>query len=483
MIIKLHNTLSGLVEELRPLEPPTVKVYTCGLTVYSQPHIGNWIGYIYWDVLVRTLLAEGYTVKRTQNITDVGHLVSDDDAGEDKMEKGARAEGLTAWDIAKKYSDIADHEAYELLGLLRPDYLVPATSCIEQQIAFAKSLDEKGYLYRTDDGMYFDTSKLTDYGKLARLDIAGLQAGLRVDMAGKKHPTDFAVWKFSPVSQQRDMEWDSPWGKGFPGWHLECSVIARETLGDQIDIHTGGIDHIPVHHTNEIAQTESLTGKQFSSFWVHNNHLKVDGQKMSKSLGNIYTLEDIVDRGFSLDAFRMFSLGKHYKTEGNFTWDNLEAANNRLKRWQDIACLRWQTNDTLTDDDDKDRAHSVNGVILAAPHAALEALVNDLDTPSALIAIEKAFDEIDVTPLSTLQQSAIKQLCEWIDEVLGLHMQQATPDITDEQKLKIIERRRARDAKDWQRSDDIRDELAAQDITLRDTPQSTIWCYTARSAA
>lgn len=473
--MKLYNTMTGQSEKLQTLEPAKVRVYTCGLTVYSQPHIGNWIGYIYWDVLVRALRADGYEVERTQNITDVGHLVSDDDSGEDKMEKGARAEGITAWDVAKKYSEIADHEGYEMLGLLRPDHLIPATSCIDAQIAFAKALDDKGYLYRTDDGMYFDTSKLTDYGKLARLDIAGLQAGARVDMAGKKHPTDFAVWKFSPVDQKRDMEWDSPWGKGFPGWHLECSVIARETLGDQIDIHTGGIDHIPVHHTNEIAQTESLTGKPFASLWVHNNHLKVDGQKMSKSLGNIHTLQSLTDHGFTMDDFRMFALGKHYQTEGNFTWDNLLAAHNRLQRWRDIACLRWQTNDTLSDDDDKDHSYSVNGIILAAPHAAFEKLNDNLNTPEALIAIERAFEEIESSPISIIQHGALTQLIDWIDETLGLRLAISTSDITDEQKRRLLERQRAREAKDWALSDRIRDELAHQGIVLRDSTHHVAW--------
>ena len=362
-----------------------------------------------------------------------------------------------------------------MLGLIRPDYLVSATSCIDAQIVFAQQLDEQGYLYRTDDGMYFDTSKLTDYGKLARLDIAGLQAGARVDMAGKRRSTDFAVWKFSPAGQQRDMEWDSPWGKGFPGWHLECSVIARETLGDQIDIHTGGIDHIPVHHTNEIAQTESVTGKPFAQVWLHNNHLKVDSQKMSKSLGNVYTLNDIIDHGYDMSDFRMFALGKHYRTEGNFTWDNLAAAHNRLSRWRDMAALRWQINDTLRDDDDKDRVHDLNGHILAAPHAAQEALNDDINTPGALIAIERAFDMIDLAPLAHVQQSALTQLITWCDDVLGLQLAHATPDISDEQKRRIIERRRARDAGDWTRSDELRDQLAADGIVLRDTPASTIW--------
>ncbi|PID32681.1 hypothetical protein CR956_01215, partial [Candidatus Saccharibacteria bacterium] len=324
--MKLYNTMSRQVEELKPLEDKKVKIYNCGLTVYSHPHIGNWLGYIYWDVLVRLLRETGYQVERTQNITDVGHLVSDDDSGEDKMEKGARQHGMTAWEVADKYTEVADHEAYEVLRLIRPDHLISATSCIDRQIEFAKQLDDKGFLYKTDDGMYFDTSKLDDYGKLARLDVEGLEAGARVSMAGKRNPTDFAVWKFSPQDAQRDMEWWAPWPKdgdegdekhlvgmsraaysdalqgdseqqtesykeygegvaelstqqsaestdglassasqqggavrgswGFPGWHLECSTIALKTLGDQIDIHTGGIDHIPVHHTNEIAQTE-----------------------------------------------------------------------------------------------------------------------------------------------------------------------------------------------------------------------------------
>lgn len=474
--MKLYNTMSRGVEILKPLEENTVKIYTCGLTVYSQPHIGNWLGYIYWDVLIRTLHAEGYIVDRTQNITDVGHLVSDDDAGEDKMEKGARAEGITAWDVAKKYSDIAAHEGYDLLGLIHPDHLVPATSCIDEQIAFAKVLDEKGYLYRIEDGMYFDTSKLDDYGKLARLNIAGLEAGARVDMADKKRPTDFAVWKFSPADQKRDMEWESPWGVGFPGWHLECSVIARSTLGDQIDIHTGGIDHIPVHHTNEIAQTESVTGKPFSQVWVHNNHIKVDSKKMSKSLGNIYTLDDIISRGYDIDAFKLVIFSKHYRTEGNFTWKIMDAAQNRYNNWQGVAALRHQTHDTLQDDDAKD----IDGgtvSLLASRGAILEALSNDLDTPGALRIIDEAFSQLENRDLEAIHRFALLQLLETIDDLLGLHLIASTPDISDEQKQLLVERERAREAKDWAKSDRLRDLLLTQGIAVRDSKHGTIWTY------
>ncbi|PID31434.1 cysteine--tRNA ligase [Candidatus Saccharibacteria bacterium] len=475
---KLYNTMSRQVETLRPLDDTRVSLYTCGLTVYSQPHIGNWLGYIYWDVLVRVLRAEGYTVERTQNITDVGHLVSDDDAGEDKMEKSARAEKMSAWDVAKKYSDIAAREAYELLDLIRPDHLVAATSCIDAQIAFARALDEKGYLYRTADGMYFDTSKLDDYGKLAHLDVAGLEAGARVDMADKRNLTDFAVWKFSPANAQRDMEWDSPWGRGFPGWHLECSVIARETLGDTIDIHTGGIDHIPVHHTNEIAQTESLTGQPFANVWLHNNHIKVDGYKMSKSRGNIYSLADITERGFSLDAFKLLALSKHYRTEGNFTWDIMQAAQNRLLHWRSIAALRHQTHDTLHSDRKKSTdQHSVS--LLATRHALLDALSHDLDTPKALAIIDEAFDRVEHVRPSRVHQQSLVSLLESIDQLLGLHLLDTTPDLSDEQKQRLLERQRAREAKDWPASDAIRDEFAIAGIALRDDTHGQIWSYLA----
>lgn len=474
--VKLHNTLTGTVDELQPLESGKVKLYTCGVTVYSQPHVGNWLGYIYWDVLVRALKAGGYEVERTQNITDVGHLVSDDDSGEDKMEKGARAEGVTAWDVAKKYSGIAEHEAYDLLGLLRPDHLIAATSCIDKQIEFAKTLDEKGYLYRTDDGMYFDTSKLSDYGKLARLDIAGLEAGARVDMAGKKNPTDFAVWKFSPKNAQRDMEWESPWGVGFPGWHLECSVIARETLGDQIDIHTGGIDHIPVHHTNEIAQTESVTGKSFSTFWVHNNFLKIDGTKISKSLGNIYTLQDIVGKGFSLDAFKLVALSKHYRTEGNFTWEILEAAQNRLNHWREVAALRWQLDDSFEQTQPGSEKMAL-GLAKSLRTQLIEALSSDLDTPKALAAIDAALDAIQSQPIERLHPAAIAAVFASIDELLGLRIITSTPDVHSEIKTMLRERAATRTEKNWAKSDELRDLLATKNIGVRDTASGSFWYY------
>ncbi len=451
MTIKLHNTLTRSDDELRPLDGNKINLYTCGLTVYSQPHIGNWVSYIYWDVLVRVLRASGYEVNRVQNITDVGHLTSDEDAGEDKMQERALQEGMTAWQVADKYIAIADDEAYNQLDLVRPDHMPRATDYIEQQKSFVNQLNDKQYVYVIDDGIYFDTSKLNDYGKLARLDIDGLQFGIRVTDTGKKNPTDFAVWKFSNPNEKRDMEWESPITpekKGFPGWHLECSVLARELLGDQIDIHTGGIDHIPVHHTNEIAQTEAITGKPFSNIWMHANHIKVDGTKMSKSLGNIYTLQDIQDKGYDLQAFKLLVLSKHYGTEGNFTWDILEAAQNRLNNWRAIGDLRWQG------------AGDGN-----QPTGLLECLQSNLDTPDAVAQIDKLLDADNL--------SGLHHLLDEIRDLLGITLHR--DDISDAQKTLIHERETARDSKDWTKSDELRDQLAQQGIVVRDTNHGTIW--------
>lgn len=467
--MKLYNTLTRRLDKLSPDNTVShnnrVKVYTCGLTVYGQPHIGNWIGYIYWDVLVRTLVAEGFEVERTQNYTDVGHLVSDDDSGEDKMEKGAKREGVTAWDVAAKYIAIADREAYELLALERPNHLVRATSLIVEQIAFVQELEAKGFTYVIPgEGVYYDTSKFPDYGKLAQLDIAGLDAGARVSIKGKRSITDFALWKFSPADQKRDMEWDSPWGKGFPGWHLECSVIARQTLGNQIDIHGGGIDHIPVHHTNEIAQTEAVTGTRFSAFWVHNSHLKVNGGKMSKSLGNLYTLQDIIDRGFSVEAYKLMVLSKHYRTEGNFTWDILAAAQNTLDNFNAWADLQFQ---------------NMSSPELAQEYQELQqdlraALSEDLGTPQAVAIINAIINAADKYGPDA---AAIQRAAHTIDSLLGLSLSKRT-DITASQKQIIAQRQQARADKNWQLSDDLRNQLHMQGVTVLDTQHGTVWTRT-----
>ena len=465
--MKLYNTMTRTVEEFKSLNDKKVSLYTCGLTVYSQPHIGNWVAYIYWDILERTLRAAGYTVNRVQNITDVGHLTSDEDAGEDKMLKSALKEGTTAWEVANKYIKIANEEAYSQLGLLHPAHMPRATEYIDQQIAFVKGLEEKSLTYKIEDGVYFDTSKLTDYGKLARLDFEGLQFGARVADTGKKNPTDFALWKFSPVGQKRDMEWDSPWGKGFPGWHLECSAMIRELLGDTIDIHTGGIDHIPVHHTNEIAQSESLTGKPLANFWLHANHIKVDGTKISKSLGNGYTLKDITDKGFSMDAFRLMVLSKHYRTEGNFSWEILEAAQNRLKGYEAFADLQFQNSDAGTLGED---------YFGKQMNRLYSALANDLDTSDALNVIKETADHIEnnAKGLPSRYLSDFQEFLLYADTLLGLHLSERK-DITNEQKALIKQREKARNEKKWEESDRFRLELEKQGIAIRDTLNGTIW--------
>lgn len=450
--MKLFNTLSRQIEEFVPQKKDEVSVYTCGLTVYSQPHIGNWVSYIYWDILVRTLTASGYKVNRVQNITDVGHLTSDEDAGEDKMLVGALREGKTAWEVADTYSKLAEDEAYNQLKLIRPNHLPRATDYIAQQIAFVQALESKGFTYSIHDGVYFDTSKLSDYGKLARLDIEGLRFGARVADTGKRNPTDFAVWKFSNPNEHRDMEWDSPWGKGFPGWHLECSAIIKELLGECIDIHTGGVDHIPIHHTNEIAQSEALTGKKFVNYWLHANHIKVNGTKMSKSLGNIYTLEDITDKHFDLQAFKLLVLSKHYRTEGNFTWDILSATQNRLKNWQSAADLRWQV--TVPSSFSK--------------QDLLHTLQNDLDTPNALALID-SWVEDTLTSHAYISEQTLTD----IRDLLGINL--FKDDISDAQKQVIKERESVRQQQDWVKSDQLRDQLLEQGIELRDIPGKTLW--------
>lgn len=463
--MKLNNTLSRKLDDLEPIDGNKVKIYTCGLTVYSQPHIGNWVGYIYWDALQRVLEAEGYVVERVQNYTDVGHLVSDDDSGEDKMEKGARAEGKTAWEVANKYIDIAEKEAYELLGLRRPK-LVRATDCIPEQIKFVKKLEEKGFTYVIpDEGVYFDTSKFPSYGNFAQLDVAGLKEGARVDNVDRKNPTDFALWKFSPKSKTRDMEWDSPWGIGFPGWHLECSTIVLEHLGEQIDIHCGGIDHIPVHHTNEIAQTEALTSKKFSSIWVHNNHIKVNGTKISKSLNNGYTLQDILDKGFDIDAFKLMVLSKHYSTEGNFTWEILESSQNRLNNWHRIACLIYQPN----------KEQAMNSAIFRNAAKEVQAYLNDnLSTPEAVAYIDKLLDTASVGITVDEAKDLKKALIE-IEKLLGIKM--VLEDIDDSIKSLLTARQEAREDKNWDESDKLRDELEKQNIGINDSTQGQTWYW------
>lgn len=465
-MLKFYNTPSRKIEEFKPLNPENVKIYTCGPTVYASPHIGNWVAFIYWDILVRTLRLNGYNVTRTMNITDVGHLVSDEDDGEDKLEKGARREGKTVWEVAEFYTK-EFLKGMRDLNLITPENLSKATDFIPEQIEIIDNLSRKGLTYITSDGIYFNTAKFPKYANFAHLDLENLKAGARVNFnPEKKNLSDFALWKWSPKDQKRGMEWEYCGRMGFPGWHLECSAIAINTLGETIDIHTGGIDHIPVHHTDEIAQSETFTGKTFSNYWLHCNHMTSEGKKISKSLGNGFTLEQIMSQGFSPMDFKMFVLQSQYRTENNFSFENLKSAQNRLKNWQNIASLRWQIKG------------SDGGIpSLATKQVILEEVNDNLDTPKALAKIDEIFGEIIKANPEKLNHSNLLELLEFIDELLGLNLITSTPDISDEIKIKIIERTNARAEKNWTKSDEIRDELLSKNIILRDTPKKSFWEY------
>jgi cysteinyl-tRNA synthetase len=476
--LRFYNTRTRTVEDFESSDSNTVKLYTCGPTVYDYLHIGNWTAYIYWDVLVRLLEANSYKVERVMNITDVGHLVSDSDDGEDKLEKGARRENKTAWDVAQFYGD--DFlDGMKKLNFILPQHITKATEYIGQQLDLVRKLKDKGFTYQIDDGIYFDTSKFPSYGDFAHLDLAAQKAGARVEFNDeKRNSSDFALWKFTPVGEKRDMQWDTPQDilesaepkKGFPGWHLECSAMAMAILGDTLDIHTGGIDHIPVHHTNEIAQSEAVTRTRFSNFWLHNNHLKSNGTKISKSLGNGYTLEDLADKGYAPEDLRMLILQSSYQTEGNFTFDNLTAAKHRLLNWRKIAALRHQTYATLnTVHPDKVRPS------YAASQALIEKLNDNLNTPEALSFIDNVFDEIETAGLNNIKRESLIEFIEKIDTTLGFQLAEATPDINDEQKQFILKRTSARDEKDWKTADDYRNILLDEGIVLDDTPQGTVW--------
>ena len=329
--VQLFCTYTRSLRPLEPIKPGQVSMYCCGPTVYDYAHIGNLRTYLNEDFLRRTLEILGYGVEHVVNITDVGHLTSDADEGEDKMEKGSARTGKTAWEIAEFYTQ-AFLEDFQALNMRSPSQMPRATAYIPQQIDTVRKIQDKGFAYETDDGVYFDTSRLDNYGELARLDIKGLQEGLRVEAGQKRNKTDFALWKKSPPGSQRQMEWDSPWGRGFPGWHIECTAMSVELLGDFFDIHWGGEDHIPVHHTNEIAQCQAAHGTREANIWLHGKFLNLGSEKMSKSTGGFLRLQTVIENGFHPLSYRYLCLGAHYRAALEFTWENLQAAETTLQR-------------------------------------------------------------------------------------------------------------------------------------------------------
>jgi len=448
----LYNTLTRSKDEFKPLKKGKVGLYTCGPTVYDYPHIGNFRAYLFEDVLKRVLKYNNYKVKHVMNITDVGHLTSDGDEGEDKLEKGSRREGKSVWDIAKFYTKVFKDNLAEL-NIIEPNTWCKATDYIKAQIKFARVLEKKGFTYLTSDGLYFDTAKYLGYADLAKLNLAGQQEGARVEVnIEKRNPTDFALWKFSPKNEQRQMEWKSPWGIGFPGWHLECSAMSIKELGEEFDIHCGGIDHVPVHHTNERAQNWGFTSKETVKYWIHSEFLLVDGGKMGKSLGNLMTLKQIKEQGCTPMAFRYFSLQAHYRSKLNFTLEALEAAQNGLNNLiKEISNL------------DKPR-----GSFREFEKKFDEAINDDLNTPEAL-AVMQALLKSDL-PSSAKRAGVIK-----FDKVLGLglNVYKSEKKITAEVQSLIDQRQKARKNKDYQKSDELRKKIEDAGVKLKDLPDNT----------
>ena len=454
MVLRLFNTLSRRVEDFIPLSPPRVSMYACGPTVYDAAHIGNFRTYLLADILLRTLTRAGYQVTYVQNITDVGHLMGDGDVGEDKVLEGARREGLSALEISQKYLALFVEDGAKL-NIIPPAHWVKATEHINEQIAFIKALEEKGYVYHTSDGIYFDTFRFSHYGAPAGLDVGGLLEGARVPKnAEKKNATDFALWKFSqktsvpvlPVGK-RAMEWDSPWGVGFPGWHIECSAMSTHYLGEHFDIHMGGVDLL-LHHTNELAQNEARFGHSTVNYWVHNEFVLVDGKKMSKSLGNTYTMSDIEKRELSPLAYRYLTMQTHYRQQMNFNWDALTAANNARERLSRIV-----------------RDAPSGGM---APEKSLAAfdqkICNDLDTPGALEVLWSVCRQDSLSPAEK------RAFALSADEVLGLGITKSEEkEIPKEVRELARQREEARQDGDFSAADALRKKIRQLGYTVNDT--------------
>lgn len=462
--MKFYNTSSRQIEEFAPLNDNKVSFYSCGPTVYNYPHIGNWFAFIRWDTVVRFLKSQGYDVTWVMNITDVGHLVSDNDSGEDKLEKGARREGKSAWDIARYYGDYFN-SGLKRLNILTPNHLPKATDHIAEQIELIKQLESKGYTYKIDDGIYFDTKSWPNYGqalKVASIDHH-TDIGRVTPNPQKRQQADFALWKFSPTDKKRDMEWDSPWGKGFPGWHIECSAMSMKYLGQTIDIHSGGIDHITVHHTNEIAQSEAAAGQQFVRYWLHSNFVNVNNQKISKSLGNFITLEDIEKKGFDLLAFRLLVLESHYSSESQFSWETLKSAQNRLNTYRAMSELQHQP---VANESSINFNQHYNNIV--------SALSNNINTPEALSELSSVASEVNSALISKEDLDNFREFLSKIDSLFGLELSDIA-DITSEQKELLIRRQITRDKKDWKESDELRQALANEGILVQDTSYGQIW--------
>jgi cysteinyl-tRNA synthetase len=471
-MIRLFNTLSKKIEDFKPIKPGEVKFYSCGPTVYSYYQIGNLRNAVFNDTLRRSLDSHQYDVHHVMNITDVGHLSSDADEGEDKLEKGAKRENKTVWEVADFYIQAFEKDMSRLNVLPPNGYhgkngpYARATDFIKEQLAMVSLLLEKGFAYKTEQAIYFDTAKLSDYGKLTGQISSEKEVAARPEVVvdhNKKNPQDFALWFFMVGRfENHSMHWPSPWGEGFPGWHLECSAIIHSTLQETIDIHTGGVDHIGTHHTNEIAQTEAAYDTKLANYWLHNEHLLAEGEKMSKSKGNFFTLDDVIKKGFDPLALRLLFLQSHYRKQTNFRWESLTATQSFLKHLQAWADLKFQ--------------NSIKEVVTENLYSEIqkeirESLYNDLNTPEALAKLSL---HIQQTEAIGINKPSFQAFLEDLDRLFGLDLSNRT-DINSEIKNLIQERQVSRDNQDWAKSDELRNDLTKKGIEISDTELGQIW--------
>jgi len=459
MAIKLYNTLSRKKETFKPIKKSFVGMYSCGPTVYAYPHIGNMRTYVFSDIVRRVLLYNQYKVKQVMNVTDVGHLTSDADSGEDKIEKAAAKEGKKAEDIANYYWK-AFKEDFRKLNIIEPNIWTKATENIKEQIELIKKLEKKKYIYKTSDGIYFDTSKFKDYGKMARLKVENIMAGKRTGMREKKNKRDFALWKFSPPAnseERRQQEWNSPWGVGFPGWHIECSAMSMKYLGENFDIHTGGEDHIQIHHTNEIAQSEAATGKKFVNYWLHGAFLIFKGEKISKSKGGLYTISELEKQRFNPISFRYMCLTTYYRKPLNFSLEILQTSQNSLERLKNIIS-------ELKKSSQKKNKKNIEN----AKKQFTEIINNDFNSSRALSFLWEILRD------EKLNDSEKYELALDFDKVFGL-------DLGKEEKIEVPvkikelakEREKARKEKNWKKADEIREKIKKLGYSLDDTDEGT----------
>lgn len=459
MPVQFYNTLTRQKGEFKPLEGNTVRIYSCGPTVYSYAHIGNFRAYIFMDTLRRVLQYNGYELNHVMNITDVGHLESDADEGEDKMEKAARKENKDPYEIAKYYTEIFFRDM-QRLHIQRPETIAKATEHIPEMLEFVQGLVKNGYAYETSRGIYFDISKLDKYPVLSNRNIDEQIAGARVDVdEEKRNPYDFALWIKAP--ETHIMKWESPWGLSYPGWHIECSAMGRKYLGDEFDIHTGGIDHIPTHHENEIAQSKGLTGKVPAKCWMHVEFLQVDGGKMSKSLGNTYTLDQLKEKGIEPLAYKLFCFTAHYRTKLNFTFETALSTQTALNRLREGFLKHQEGTEVILDEKIKEYEEKFLGSIN-----------DDLNMPATMGIVW------DIVRNSQKSKQYAELLLKF-DQVLGLDLENSKQYLEEAKKVELPEeiaellekRKQARENKDWAMSDKIRDELKEKGYSVKDTKE------------